>query len=259
MSVSRDLFLEERRRQVLARVKDAGRASVAELSQEFGVSEVTIRLDLQALAERNLILRTHGGAVLADAGALEGALAFRQQLQVQEKARIGQAGAAMVSDGDAIALDSSSTALAVAMHLKNHRHLTIVTNSLAIGHEMLDAPGVTVVMSGGRLRREIASLVGVETFDVLHKFNIQLGFFGAHGITVEDGLTDVNAEEAVVKQQFVSMCRKVIAVLDATKWGRVGLVSFAPIERVDTVITDSYAPAELIDQVRALGKAIALV
>ncbi|MBE0690921.1 MAG: DeoR/GlpR transcriptional regulator, partial [Anaerolineae bacterium] len=77
MSVSRDLFLEERRRQVLARVKGAGRASVAELSQEFGVSEVTIRLDLQALAERNLILRTHGGAVLADAVALEGALAFR--------------------------------------------------------------------------------------------------------------------------------------------------------------------------------------
>lgn len=259
MSVSRDLFLEERRRQVLARVKDAGRVSVAELSQEFGVSEVTIRLDLQALAERNLILRTHGGAVLADTNALEGALAFRQQQQVQEKVRIGQAGAAMVADGDAIALDSSSTALAVAMHLKNHRHLTIVTNSLAIGHEMLDAPGVNLVMSGGQLRREMASLVGIDSFDALRKFNLQIGFFGAHGITVEDGLTDVSAEEAEVKQRLISMCRKVVAVLDATKWGRVGLISFVPIERVDTVITDSHAPAELMDQVRVLGKDILLV
>jgi DeoR/GlpR family transcriptional regulator of sugar metabolism len=258
-SFPRELYLEERRQQVLRRVWDDGRVSVAQLSQDFGVSEVTIRNDLQALADRKLIVRTHGGAVSADHGLSELALTKRRQQQVQEKDRIGEAGATMIADGDAIILDSSSTALAIAQHLKTHRHLTIVTNSLAVAQEMLDAPGVTVVMSGGRLRRDTASLVGADGLDALRKFNIQKGFFGAHGITPEDGLTDVSADEAEVKRHLAGMCRQVVAVLDSTKWGQVGLASFAPIERVSTVITDSRAPDDLVEQVRALNTEIILV
>ncbi len=258
-SISKDLYLEERRQAVLRRVQQDGRVSVTQLSQEFGVSEVTIRNDLQALADRKLIVRTHGGAVSASGGLYELALTKRREQQVQEKDRIGAAGAAMVADGDAIILDSSSTALAIAQHLKNHRHLTIVTNSLAVAQEMLDAPGVTVVMSGGKVRRETASLVGTESLDVLQKFNIQKGFFGAHGITVDDGLTDVSADEAEVKRCLVAMCRQVVAVLDSTKWGQVGLVSFAPLERVNTVISDTHAPADLVEQIRLLNTEIILV
>ncbi len=259
MGQLRDLYLEERRQRVLRLVRENGRVSVAQLSEAFGVSEVTIRNDLQALAERKLIVRTHGGAVSPNSELYELALANRLQQQVQEKDRIGEAGAAMVANGDAIILDSSSTALAIAQHLKNRQHLTIVTNSLAVAQEMLDAPGVTVVISGGRVRRDTASLVGTESLDVLCRFNIQKGFFGAHGITVEDGLTDVSADEAEVKRRLVAMCRQVIAVLDATKWGKVGLVSFAPLDRVNTVITNNHAPADLVEQIRALNTEIILV
>ncbi len=257
--MQRDLYLEERRQQVLQWVRDKGRASVTQLSEAFGVSEVTIRNDLQALAEQQLIVRTHGGAVPVNSALNELALAMRRQQQVQEKSRIGEAGAAIVANGDAIILDSSSTALAIAQNLKNHRHLTIVTNSLAVAQEMLDAPGVTVVMIGGKVRRDTASLVGTDGLDALCKFNIQKGFFGAHGITAEDGLTDVSADEAEVKERLVSMCRQVIAVLDATKWGQVGLVSFAPLQRVNTVISDTHAPADLVDQIRSLNTEIILV
>ncbi len=259
MVISGDLYLEERREQVLRRIIEAGRISVAQLSQEFGVSPVTIRLDLQALAARKLIVRTHGGAVPANSGAYELALAMRRTQHIQEKSRIGQAGAAMVSNGDAIALDSSSTALAIAQQLKGHRHLTSVTNSLAVAQEMLDAPHVNVVMSGGRLRRETTSLVRTEGLKTACKFNIQKGFFGAHGLSVSSGLTDVNAEEAEMKRWLISMCHEVIAVLDATKWGKVGLVSFAQLDQIATVITDQDAPAHLVEQVRALNTNIVLV
>jgi DeoR/GlpR family transcriptional regulator of sugar metabolism len=257
--MSSDLYLEERREQVLRRIIEVGRVSVAQLSQEFGVSPVTIRLDLQALAARKLIIRTHGGAVVANNGMYELALALRRQQQIQEKARIGQAGAGMVANGDAIALDSSSTALAIAQHLKGHRHLTIITNSLAVAQEMLDAPHVNVVVSGGRLRQETTSLVKTDGLKIGCKFNIQKGFFGAHGISVPDGLTDVNAEEAEMKRWLISMCREVIAVLDATKWGKVGLVSFARLDQIATVITDEDAPPDLVDEVRALNTNIVLV
>ena len=223
------------------------------------MSEVTIRIDLQALAERKLIVRTHGGAVSGDNTLYEMALTTRREQQVQEKSRIGEAGAALVANGDAIILDSSSTALAIAQHLKNHRHLTIVTNSLAVAQEMLDAPDVTVVMSGGRVRRDTASLVGVDGLAMLGKFNIQKGFFGAHGITIEDGLTDVSADEAEVKRRMAEMCRQVIAVLDATKWGKVGLVSFARLDQINSVITDRDAPPNLVAEIRALNTEIILV
>jgi len=258
-NVLKDLYLEERRQEIVKRVNDCGRASVAELAEQFGVSEVTIRADLQALAARNLIVRTHGGAVPAGRGLHELPLAIRSQQQVSEKERIGVAGAVLVSHGDAIILDSSSTSFAIARHLKHHRDLTILTNSLAVAHEMLDAPGVTVVMPGGTLRREMASLTGGNGLEKLQGFNIQKGFFGATGISVPEGLTDLSAGEADVKRSLVTMCREVIAVLDATKWGRVGLVSFATLDAIDRVITDVKAPPDLVEGVRALGVQVVLV
>lgn len=252
MLTSRDLYLEERRQEILRRVDQTGRVSVGELSQQLGVSEVTIRADLQALAERNLIVRTHGGAI-PTGGMYDLALALRRQRQVQEKSRIGQAGAALVLDGDAIFLDSSSTALAIVQHLKDHRYLTIITNSLAIAQEMQDTPSIRVVMAGGTLQRETASLIGLDGLEMLRKFNIQKGFFGAHGLNLPEGLTDVSADEAEVKRALVEMCRQTIAVLDATKWGRVGLASFARPEQINTVITDADAPADLVESVRAMG------
>ena len=259
MSTSKELFLEERRPEILRLVRHRGRVSVAELSDHLGVSGATIRSDLQSLADQNLIIRTHGGAIPYKVGFNELSLALRRQRQINEKLRIGKKAAAMVTDGDAIFLDSSSTTLAIAQYLKDHRNLTILTNSLVIAQEMLDATGVTVVMPGGKVRQDTASLVRPDNLGLLERLNIQKGFFGAHGITVADGLMDVSPEEAEFKLSLVAECREIIIVLDRTKWGRVGLTSFARLEEIDLVITDSQAPPDLIDQVREAGTKVILV
>lgn len=259
MQFPNELYLEERRQEILDLLTRSGRVSVTDLSQRFGVSEVTIRADLQSLAARKLIVRTHGGAVPASQGASELALVLRRQKQVRQKWLIGQAGAAMIDDGDAIFLDSSSTSLAIAHHLKAHRHLTVVTNSLEVARELLDAAGVEVALVGGILQRETASLVGSFGLDDLRRFNLQKGFFGAHGIDLHTGLSDVSPEEAAVKQLFVARCAQVVAVLDATKWGRSGVASFARIEDVDFVISDHAAPTEQVEQVQSLGIEVTLV
>ena len=255
---ARDLFLEERRQKIIDHINDRQRATVTGLAQQFDVSEVTIRTDLQALADRHLIVRTHGGAVSTGRSIGELSLAVRNQQYALEKDRIGAAAAGMVAHGDAIILDSSSTALAIARHLKHHRDLTILTNSLATAYEMLDAPSVSVVMPGGTVRRDMASLIGVNGLEIFHQFNIQTGFFGAHGLTLREGMTDVSAGEADVKRPLVSMCRQVIAVLDASKWGRIGLASFAELSALDGVVTDRNAPADLVKQVRTLGIQVVL-
>ena len=258
MKSHKELYLQERQSEILRLITETGRVSVSDLSRRFNVSEVTIRSDLQALAAQELIVRTHGGAVPGKQSVSVLPLTTRLQLQAQEKRRIGQAAAELVSDGDAIFLDTSSTTLAIAKYLKHHRYLTIITNSLAVAQEMLDAPGSEVVMPGGRLRRDTASLVGTDGLEMLREFHIQKGFFGAHGITIEAGLTDVSADEAEVKRPLVAMCHQVIAVFDSTKWGKVGLASFAELEQIDRIITDN-APDELAKQVRALGVELKLV
>ncbi len=239
------MYLQERRQSVLKRVQEKGRVSVAELSDEFGVSEVTIRQDLQALSESKLIVRTFGGAVPADGGLYELTLALRRGRRVQEKRRIGQAGAAMVKDSDAIFVDSSSTALAIAQNLTNLERVTVITNGLAVAQELLAIPSVTVVMIGGKLRRDTASLVGTDGLDVARKFNIRKGFFGASGLSIKNGLTDVSVEEAETKQQIIKMCHHVVAVIDATKWGQVGVISFASLHDINTIISDSNVPDDL--------------
>ncbi|MEZ4556103.1 MAG: DeoR/GlpR family DNA-binding transcription regulator [Caldilineaceae bacterium] len=253
MSTAVDLYLEERRQVILADLARDGRVTVAELSRRFGVSEVTIRSDLQALAEQGLVVRTHGGAVPSRAGVPDLALAARRTRRVAEKERIGAAAAAMVPDGAAVFLDSSSTSLEIARRLKAHRHTTILTNSLAVAQEMLDASGVRVVMSGGALQPETASLIGADAATWFGRFNIQFGFFGAHGISDPEGLTDVSLEQAEVKRPLVQMCRQVVAVVDSSKWGQVGVASFAELAAIDTVITDAHAPAEEMAALRAHG------
>jgi DeoR family transcriptional regulator, aga operon transcriptional repressor len=253
------VYLEERRQEILNLVNSHGRVAVADLSTQFGVSEVTIRADLQALAESGLLVRTYGGAISTTYSLQELSLLQRRQQHIPEKQRIGAAGAALVKDGEAVFVDSSSTALVVAQHLKSRRDLTLVTNSLVIAQEMLGLPNVTVVMPGGTLHHDTVSLIGPEGLAFLEQYHIRQGFFGAYGLSVEAGLTDGSAPESEIKRALVKLCYKVVVVADATKWGRTGVTSYAALADVDTVITDAQAPAGLVAQVRAAGVAVMLV
>jgi DeoR/GlpR family transcriptional regulator of sugar metabolism len=256
MTTLHELFPEERKHEILRMITAEGRVSVTELSRKYGVSEVTIRTDLQVLADQGLIVRTHGGAVVVPHSPDILSLNLRRQQQQVEKERIGGAAVVFVNNGDAIFLDTSSTALAIARRLRQFHDLTVLTNSLAVTQTLLEMTGITVVMTGGLLRRDTVSLIGVEGLDLLSNYNITTGFFGAHGLSLEEGLTDVSVGEAAVKRKAVSLCRQRIAVVDTTKWGRVGPASFAAVTELNVIVTDQSAPAELVEAMRALGPRI---
>jgi DeoR/GlpR family transcriptional regulator of sugar metabolism len=257
--MSRELFQQERRDQIVAQLGQAGRVSVVELSEQFSVTPATIRADLDALAADRLLTRTHGGALALDEERLELSFDFRRRLQARQKSRIGAAAAGMVEDGEAIILDASTTALAVATQLQERRELTVLTNGLLIALALIDVPGITVVMPGGFVRRDSASMVGDEGHEFIERFNFQRGIFGAKGFTLEEGLTDVNAAEVSIKRDMVAHARQVVAVVDSSKWGRVGFASFASIEQLDCIITDAGAPSDMIAAVREDGVDVVIV
>jgi DeoR/GlpR family transcriptional regulator of sugar metabolism len=253
------LFAPERQAQILSLLQQQGRVSVSSLSERFGVSAVTIRNDLSELERRGELVRTHGGAILPDRDDVELAFTLRSRLHSAQKRAIGSAAAALIGDGEAIAIDASTTALQVAQHIGQRRELTVVTNSLMVAYELADADGVTVVMTGGILRPVSYSLVGEVGTTVLAEFNISTGFFGAKGFTIAEGLTDADNFEAVSKRAMVESCKQVIAVIDGSKWGQVATASFASLKQIDVVWTDRGAPPELVSAVEGQGVQVQIV
>lgn len=250
--------LTERRQAIISALEEAGQLSVAELSERFDVSDVTIRADLQALSEQGLVLRIRGGA-MATTALPELSYDVRQQLNAAQKARIGQMAATFVRPGDTIVIDASTTAQAIAPFLQHLNELTVITNSLKVALALLAFPQINVLMPGLTLRRESISLVGSIEDSAIAHIHIRIGFFGARGFSVNEGMTDVNLDEVRTKRDLVLRCKQVVGVIDARKWGKVATATFASLDEMDMIISDTDAPQSMVEEVRERGVEVILV
>jgi DeoR/GlpR family transcriptional regulator of sugar metabolism len=227
--------------------------SVTELANEFSVSEVTVRGDLSELARQGLVARVRGGVRALQRGQSEVAFDLRLRIEAGRKQAIARAAAALVDEGEAVALDSSTTAYYLALELRAKRELVVVTNGLLIAAALADAPGISVLVTGGMLRLSAMSLVGDLGAGVLRTTRINKGFLGARGLSLERGLMDLNPDEVRIKQEMADACEQVYGIFDGTKWHRSALLAFVSVEELGGIITDSGAPADEIDAWRAAG------
>jgi len=243
----------DRMDRVLELLETRDAVTVTELAHAFAVSEVTVRSDLGLLARQGLVARIRGGAHALQRGQSEVAFDVRLRVQDEAKRAIARAAAALVGDGEAIALDSSTTAFYIALELRERNELVVVTNGLRVAMVLADAPGVSVIVPGGLLRLPAMSLVGDFASGVLRTTSIGKGFFGARGVSLERGLMDLNPEEVRIKHEMADVCERVIGVFDHTKWRRSALLSFVPTQRISAIVTDAQAPAELLQEWRERG------
>jgi DeoR family transcriptional regulator of aga operon len=234
---------------------------VSELIEEFSVSEVTIRKDLNELVRQGLVERVRGGARATTAGRAQDELAIdvRLGLRIAEKRAIAAAAAEMIDDGEAIALDCSTTAYYLALELKDKKELVVITNGLLAAQALAPFPGIVVMLAGGLLRAASLSTVGDMASESLRNTRVTCGFFGARGLSSERGLMELNPEEVRLKRELVASCETVVGLVDHTKWTRPGLQSFVGPDRVDTIITDTRAPGELVEEWRVQGTSIVFV
>ena len=176
---------------------------------------------------------------------------LRLRLEVEQKRAIARAAAAMVGEGEAVALDASTTAYYLALELRAKRELVVVTNGLLVATALADAPGITVLVTGGLLRLSAMSLVGDLGTDVLRTTRINKGFLGARGLSLERGLMDLNPDEVRIKQEMADACEQVFGILDGTKWHRSALLSFVPDRASST--GSSPTPSAPADEVRGVA------
>jgi DeoR family transcriptional regulator of aga operon len=255
----RNLSQSERLRQVLLLLETRDYVPVTELSEAFAVSEVTVRSDLTVLAKQGLVVRIRGGVRAIQQGQSEVGFDLRLRLEVEGKRAVARAAAAMVDEGEAVAIDASTTGYYLALELRAKRELVVVTNGLLVATALADAPGITVLVTGGVLRLSAMSLVGDLGTDVLRTTRINKGFLGARGLSLERGLMDLNPDEVRIKQEMADACEQVFGIFDGTKWHRSALLAFVATEDLAGIVTDSSAPSAEVGAWRAAGVHVVVV
>lgn len=250
---------EERRRAILDILNREGRVLVADMARQFRTSQVTIRKDLEILHAQGRAHRTHGGALPAQASAIEDpTLREKEKLHRKEKLQIATAAARMVKEGQVVILDSGTTTTAIARALRGHKNLTIITNAVNIAAELAGST-FEVILTGGTLRRNSFSLVGPIAEETLRRLNADILFLGVDGFDVHYGLSTPNLLEAKVNRAMMEVARVVVAVCDSSKFGRRSLSSIAPPTAVHHLITDRGVPKSDLAALKKFGIQVTLV
>jgi DeoR family fructose operon transcriptional repressor len=235
------VYAEERQQAVASQVISAGRASVTELAQTYGVTTETVRRDLAVLDRAGIVRRVHGGAVLARVlRVAESAVMERENTRAGYKDAIARAALEFLPvGGGSLLLDAGTTTGRVAALLPSDRDLVVVTNAVPIAARLCAMPSISLELLGGRVRGLTEAAVGERALRALDGLRVDVAFIGTNGVSVTHGLSTPDSEEAAVKQAMVRSAHYVVVVADSSKFGREDLMSFAPIDRVDVLITDS--------------------
>ena len=243
----------ERQNQILQFILRSQRISITEVRDTFSVSEATARRDLETLASEGKIQRVHGGAIALTQTPPEQPILQRQDEQIDEKIRIGQAAAALVRDGETVFLGSGTTVLEAARALRERRNLTVITNSLPVVNVLAGVEGITVICLGGMLRDSELSFIGHITEQALAEVRADKVFIGTRAISLEHGLTHEFLPETMTDRAILKSGKEIIVVADHTKFGRAATVLLAPLESIHILVTDQAASHEFTDAIQSRG------
>lgn len=234
-------------------IEKKGKISVAELSEMYEISEVSIRNDLALLEKKGLLIRTRGGAIKPQPRNIELNLTEKLKKNYAEKRRIGKKAAGFVKDGFSVVMDSGSTCLEVAKNLKDLKNIKLITNSLPIADICADYKGIEIVITGGELRADMRSLIGPIAESNLRDFSCDLAIIGANSISVENGIYTRLTTEAALGRAMIGIARKVILVIDSSKFELQSLIKICDIKDLDIIVTDNNLQSEYAKRLEEMG------
>jgi DeoR/GlpR family transcriptional regulator of sugar metabolism len=252
------MLAEQRQQLILKEIRRAGAARVSELTELLGVSDMTVRRDLDVLASAGLVDKVHGGATVSTrSSANEPGFEAKSHQQIEEKEAIARAARGLVEPGQAIGLTAGTTTWLLAHHLVDVPNLTVVTNSLQVANVLYAErrPDLTVILTGG-VRTPSDALVGPLAVATLRSLHVDVLFMGVHGMTVDAGFTTPNLLEGETDQAHLASAERVVVIADHTKWGVRGLSRIARLDEAHVVVTDARLPAEARN---ALGEHVAQI
>ena len=260
-AVKRPALARQRQTLILEQVREHGAVRVADLVTALGVSDMTVRRDLELLQERVLIEKVHGGAAAIEGSSLfEPGFTVKSMLMEAEKELIAATAASLVTPGTAIAISAGTTTFALARRLTDIPGLTVLTNSVPVADVLYKdgRPDQTVILSGG-VRTPSDALVGPFAVDVIRSLHVDSVFMGSHGMDARSGFTTPNILESETNRALIQAGRRLIILADHTKWGIIGISSVARLEEADTIITDDGLDPDALRQLSTAARRLILV
>ncbi|MFO7633168.1 MAG: DeoR/GlpR family DNA-binding transcription regulator [Caldilinea sp.] len=256
------LPVELRREQIAVFVQDRSSATAEELSEQFGVSLMTVWRDLTALEEEGRVRRVRGGAARVERREdTEPLYDSKRVLNPTAKERIARyAVEQFVQNGDILFMEAGTTVVAMAKYLANYQQLTVIGNGLGTMNELARlTPAINVYCCGGMLRPVAYTFVGPQAEEYFRNINATTCFLSATGITLTEGITDVSLLEIQVKRAMAASADRVIFLMDSSKFGVRSLARIVSLSDVSVMITDADAPPAFVDTLRGMGIDVHLV
>ena len=246
------MLAAERRQLILDKLQENESVNVKNLSKDFDVSKETIRRDLEKLQNKNLLKKIHGGAVPINKKE-ELSFNIRKKQNIKEKEEIAQKALKYINEGDTIFLDISSTAMYLARALKEIKNITVITNSAKIITELANNKEINAIATGGVLVPNSISFVGPYANSMVNNYFADKFFASCKGISARYGATDSSDLEIEVKKNMVNRASEVIILADYSKFQERGLSSFAEVNKIDKIISDSSVGQKIKDDFLKAG------
>lgn len=230
----------KRRKAILDLLEITREVYIDDLKERFGVSEVTIRKDLQAMEDSKILIRARGGAMKIQSGVgVDFRISEKHKINFHQKILIGKTATTLINPGDTIIIDSGTTTMEMANQLPKDIELTVITNAVNIANILSGHPNINVIVPGGFLRKNSLSLVGPLAEQTLHSFHVDKAFLGVDGIDVRSGFYTPNLEEAFLNRIMIEIADQTIILADSSKFQRKSLNFICGLNDISSLITDS--------------------
>lgn len=238
------MFAAKRREELLDYITIHKNVSTKELSENFGISTVTVRSDLQKLEDDGHIKKVHGGAVfIEDKISKEIPSSKKEKINLEEKRIISELAQQYIEDGDVIILDAGTTTLEIAKRLKNN-NLTIITNDVKIACTLASNTAVSLIVTGGQIRHDVFTLGGADTINFFDDLRVDKLFLGCDALDWSFGISNRILEEVAVKRAMIKASDKIFAVADHNKNNQRVFAKVCDFDEIDLLITDRLTEEE---------------
>lgn len=247
------MSIQLRQQQIIKILQEEGSTNVNELARRLSVTGATVRSDLRKLEQDGVLRRFHGGAMLTKEALGEDSLVETRKKNIAEYA------STFIQDGDSILFDASTTVKYITQYIQDLRDLTLFTNGIDMAQELVKNSSNRVILIGGRLQSDGDLVKGIRGFSIMEGLNITKTFISCSGLSLRNGLSTFDVDEAAVMRERISIAHQVIALVDSTKFGKEGVAPFSNLSEISVVITDEGISSEWIQQIRSAGPELAVV
>lgn len=251
--------IAKRHKLILEQLKQDGYVKVQELSEKLEVSEVTIRKDLKYLESKKLLYRNHGSASSLSSIIADKHIDVKEKMQMEEKIRIAKAANSLLEPNDKIIIASGTTLLTFANEINVDHNITVITSSVKVSLSLCYNPNIEIVQLGGNMRKNSVSVIGHYAENILESLSCNKLFLGVDGIDLDYGLTTTDMSEARINQQMIDAAQKIIILTDSSKFGKRGFCKICDLNKIHHIITDTNAPAHIVDMLHERDIEVTLV